>query len=112
MTGFIFCNSFGSIHKPQAVNRAIQRILRAYHAEEIENAAKENREPLLIPHFSCHNLRHTFCTRFCENETNIKVIQAIMGHASIETTMDIYAKVTDKKKQESMEHLSHKLDVF
>ena len=35
-----------------------------------------------------------------------------MGHRSIETTMDIYAKVTDKKKQESMEHLSHKLDVF
>ncbi len=35
--------------------------------------------------------RHTFCTRFCENETNVKVIQSIMGHASIETTIDIYA---------------------
>lgn len=24
-----------------------------------------------------HYLRHTFCTRFCENETNIKVIQIV-----------------------------------
>ncbi len=112
MTGFIFCNRFGNIHKPQGVNRAIKRIIKSYNTEELSNAEKEKREPLLIPHFSCHNLRHTFCTRFCENETNIKVIQAIMGHSSIETTMDIYAKVTDKKKQESMEHLSHKLDVF
>lgn len=27
------------------------------------------------------------------------VIQAVMGHANIETTMDIYAEVTDMKKQ-------------
>lgn len=59
-----------------------------------------------------HHLRHTFCTRFCENETNIKVIQAVMGHANIETTMDIYAEVTDMKKTEAIEKLSHKLDVF
>ena len=59
-----------------------------------------------------HHLRHTFCTRFCEQETNIKVIQSIMGHANIETTMDIYAEVTDMKKVESMKHLSEKYDVF
>jgi len=65
-----------------------------------------------VPNFSCHHLRHTFCTRFCENETNIKVIQAVMGHANIETTMDIYAEVTDLKKKEAIENLSQKLDVF
>lgn len=26
------------------------------------------RQPIIIPHFSCHVFRHTFCTRFCENE--------------------------------------------
>ncbi len=59
-----------------------------------------------------HHLRHTFCTRFCEQETNIKVIQSIMGHANIETTMDIYAEVTDTKKMESMRNLAQKYDVF
>jgi integrase len=42
----------------------------------------------------------------------VKVIQAIMGHANIETTMDIYAEVTDMKKQEAIQNLSRNLDVF
>lgn len=112
MTGFIFCNRFGNIYNPQSINRAIRRILENYNAEEILNAKKERRQPIIIPHFSCHHLRHTFCTRFCENETNIKVIQAVMGHANIETTMDIYAEVTDMKKTEAIENLSKNLKVF
>lgn len=52
--------------------------------------------------FSCHHIRHTFCTRFCENERNLKVIQSIMGHANIETTMDIYAEATDVKKRKQL----------
>ena len=87
-------------------------IYEAYNAEEVVKAAKEKREPILIPHFSCHHLRHTFCSRFCENETNLKVIQSIMGHADIETTMDIYAEVTETKKYESIQELARKLDVF
>ena len=79
--------------------------------EEQIKAAKEKREPLILPHFSCHHLRHTFATRFCENETNLKVIQSVMGHANIETTMDIYAEATERKKQESMRKLSEKFDV-
>ena len=58
--------------------------------KEKEAAEKEDREPLLLPHFSAHNLRHTFCTRLCENESNLKVIQSVMGHSDIQTTMDIY----------------------
>ena len=34
--------------------------------------------------------RHTFASRFCENETNVKVIQEVMGHADVSTTMNIY----------------------
>ena len=112
MTGFIFTNRVGMIHNPQAVNRAIRRIYEAHNAEEILNAEMEGREPVIIPHFSCHHLRHTFCTRFCENETNVKVIQSIMGHASIETTMDIYAEVTEMRKREALDNLSANLDIF
>lgn len=112
MSGFIFTNRFGNIHNPSAVNRAIKRIYEAYNAEELVKAKKEKRQPVIIPHFSCHHLRHTFCSRFCENETNVKVIQTIMGHASIETTMDIYTEVTHDKKQEALEALSKNLDVF
>ncbi len=110
MSGFVFTNRFGNIPNPQTVNDTIRRIRNSYNAEEVLNAKKENREKLLLPHFSCHHLRHTFATRLCETETNLKVIQAIMGHRNIETTMDIYAEATERKKQESFEILASKLD--
>ncbi len=109
--GFIFVNRYGYVHNPMTINRAIVRIYKAYNLEEMENAKKEKREPVLIPHFSVHNLRHTFCTRFCENETNIKVIQEIMGHSDISTTMNIYAEATESKKQESFKNLAGKIKI-
>mgnify|MGYP002783074355 FL=1 len=112
MTGFIFCNRFGSVPNPQTVNRTIKRVANSYNAEEIIKAKKERRDPVILPDFSCHHLRHTFCTRLCENETNLKVIQSIMGHKNIETTLDVYAEATEKKKQESFENLAVKLDIF
>ena len=83
-----------------------------HNAEEIVRAKQEGREPILLPHFTCHTFRHTFCTRFCENESNVKVIQAVMGHADIQTTMNIYAEVTEDKKRESIEHLSKNMKIF
>ena len=62
--------------------------MNSYNADERLSAAREGREPLLLPEFSCHHLRHTFATRLCEVESNFKVIQSIMGHKNIETTMD------------------------
>lgn len=112
MTGFIFCNRFGSVPNPQTVNHTIKRIANNYNADEVVQAKKEHRDPIILPNFSCHHLRHTFCTRLCENETNLKVIQSIMGHKNIETTLDIYAEATEKKKQESFENLAAKLDIF
>ena len=112
MTGFIFCNRFGSVPNPQTVNHTIKRIANNYNADEVVRAKKEHRDPIILPNFSCHHLRHTFCTRLCENETNLKIIQSIMGHKNIETTLDIYAEATEKKKQESFENLAAKLDIF
>jgi integrase len=110
-SGFIFKNQVGSVHTPTAINRAIDRIHKAYNKEEIEKARQENREPLLLPHFSVHTFRHTFCTRFCENETNVKIIQEIMGHSSITITMDIYNEATDSKKQEAFKNLDSKIRI-
>ena len=73
---------------------------------------KENRDPIILPHFSCHIFRHTFASRFCENETNIKVIQEVMGHADVSTTMNIYAEARTEVKKESLENLARSLNVF
>lgn len=110
MSGFVFQNADGRVPNPQTVNRTIKRIVETYNSEELLNAAKEKRDPELIPNFSCHVLRHTFATRLCEAESNLKVIQSVMGHRNIETTMDIYAEATEEKKQETFEGLASKLD--
>lgn len=112
MSGFIFFNRFYTLHNPAAINRAIKRICEDYNREEIVKAKKEHRDPIILPHFSCHHLRHTFCTRLCENETNVKLIQEIMGHKDIQTTLDIYAEITAPKKKEALTELSDKLLVM
>lgn len=110
-SGFIFVNRFNEVLSPHCINRAINRITRDYNVEESELAERQEREPLLLPHFSVHNLRHTFCTRMCENETNIKIIQEIMGHADITTTMDVYNEATRDKKKESFASLEGKIKI-
>ena len=112
MHGFIFCNRFGNVPNPQSVNRAIKRIVSDYNATEEISAKREHRKAVLLPDFSAHHLRHTFCTRLCEQETNLKVIQSVMGHKDIKTTMDIYAEATEEKKQESFERLTATWNVF
>lgn len=110
-SGFVFTNRCGYVHNPQTINRAIKRIYTACNEQEVERAKKEHRQPVLIPHFSVHNLRHTFCTRFCENETDLKIIQEIMGHSDITTTMNIYNEATKERKQESFARLEGKIKI-
>ena len=108
-TNFVFLTDGGSVMSASSVNRAIKLIIKAHNDAEEAKAKEENREPVMLPDFSAHILRHTFCTRLCENETNLKMIQSVMGHADISTTMDIYADATDEKKQEIMADLQGKI---
>ncbi len=110
VSGFVFQNRYGDVLNPQSVNKTISRIVESYNHEEMLNAARENREPFLLPHITCHIFRYTFATRLCEAEDNLKVIQSVMGHKSIETTMNIYAQATGRKNQESFLKLASKLD--
>ena len=99
-TDFIFLNRFGDVQHQGTLNKAIRRIIRDCNDEVLlKHTGKD--EPVLLPPFSCHILRHTFTTRLCESGVNVKVIQDILGHADFSTTMDIYTDVTkDLKKNE------------
>ena len=97
-TDFIFVNRYGDTQHFGTLNKAIRRIIRDCNDAQFEKS--ENPE-VLLPHFSCHTLRHTFTTRMCEAGVNIKVIQDALGHADVSTTLGIYADVTkDLRKDE------------
>lgn len=108
-TDFIFLNNNGKVFTPGAVFDAIQNITTLYNREEFFLAAEEKREPCYLPKFSAHILRHTFCTRLCENEQNIKIVQDVMGHRNIRTTMDVYNEATEVRKQISFQSLEGKI---
>lgn len=96
---FVFFNKMGNIWQSHRLNYNIKFLVRWYNERESERAKAEQREPLLLPVFSCHIIRHTFCTRLCESETNFKVIQTVMGHSNVQVTLDVYTEVSESKKQ-------------
>ena len=103
---FVFLNNNGQVYTQSFIYDAIQGITTSYNKEEFAKAIKENRQPCYLPKISAHILRHTFCTRMCENDANIKVLQDIMGHRDVRTTMETYTKAMREKKVEVIRGLN------
>lgn len=53
-----------------------------------------------IPHVNFHSLRHAFATRCIENGADYKVVSEILGHSTINTTLNMYVhpQMSDKRK--------------
>ena len=55
-----------------------------------------------IEKFCMHALRHTYATRAIECGVQPKVLQKLLGHASIKTTMDRYVHVTSESLDQAV----------
>lgn len=102
---FNFTNRFGDVQHQGTLNKALrERIIRDCNAE-----AMAKNLPLL-PRFSCHTLRHTFCTNLCAAGVDVKTISEIMGHADVRVTLEIYTEVTKDMKNRAVKSLEDYLN--
>ncbi len=58
-----------------------------------------------------HALRHTFATRCIELEFDVKSLSEILGHATVNITMNRYVHPSYEMKKENMQKLSELLAV-
>lgn len=78
----VFCTCTGKVYSASNIRRIHRSILKK---------AK-------LKHVKFHTLRHTYATRLLEAGENFKTLQVLLGHADIQTTMNIYAHVTEETK--------------
>ena len=113
-TDFVFLNRFGSVMNQNTINKIIRRVVRDFNEVQFLKAEQGDISPddvLLLPMFSCHSLRHTFATRMVETGVNVKVVQEVLGHADVATTLNIYADAGDEFKRDQMHMMEMKLKV-
>lgn len=95
--GYFFQGSIpGSPISAPAVTVAIKKIV-----EQIQDDGYE------FPEITAHSLRHTFATRAIEAGMQPQTLKTILGHSSLNMTMDLYSHVMPTTKQEEMEKIAN-----
>lgn len=59
-----------------------------------------------LPAVRFHALRHSFATRCIESKCDYKTVSALLGHASISTTMDLYVHPGYAEKKRCIEQMA------
>lgn len=85
-SGFIFANNEGY---PKTIKHISIRMKRLLQLTSIKK------------HVTPHSFRHTHTSLLIEANVHIKEIQERLGHSDINTTMDIYAHMTQNIKKEA-----------
>lgn len=76
----LFIDYYGNPKMPAHYNFYLNCLLKAY--------AKSHDIPL--PHITPHIFRHTYCSRLANKGVNPKTLQMLLGHAKIDTTLNVY----------------------
>lgn len=102
----VFTTKNGGPVRGLNVSETLNNYVKKINKKEEILAAKEQREPVIFERITPHTLRHTFATRAFESGIPPKVVQQILGHSSLEMTMDLYTHVTEDVQAKEIQKLS------
>ncbi len=102
----VFTTKTGGPVRGLNVAETLNNYVKKINKQEAKLAAKENREPVVFERITPHTLRHTFATRAFESGIPPKVVQQILGHSSLEMTMDLYTHVTEDVQSREIQKLA------
>ena len=103
-SGFLFLDRRGKAMVSYQWEKRFQRA--------VEKHNKENKRKL--PKITPHICRHTYCTNMAKSGISPKTLQYLMGHSSIEVTMNVYTHLglVDAKREvdrlEAMKEINEK----
>lgn len=93
----LFVTKYNTPINSVVLNDAIARIINEVNLQKDESEQ--------LPKFSSHAFRHTFATRCFESGIKPKVISKYLGHATIQTTMDLYVHADEQCQALEMQKL-------
>jgi len=76
-----------------------------YDPRQFEEFYKRLLKKCGINYANFHTLRHTFATRSIESKMDIKTLSEILGHSSVEITLELYVHPSYELKKSSIENL-------
>ena len=89
---------------------AFKRICKNAGIKLVDDKTKKSGKAndLKLSNVNIHMLRHTFATRCLEADVSITVLQKLLGHSNIQTTINIYGDVYDYYRQKEI----RKYDIY
>ena len=94
LDNLVFTGMDGKPVSREKITAELNKIIKKMQEEHIE-----------ISQFTFHTLRHTFATRGLEQGISLKVMQTILGHATLAMSADIYSHVLPTTKKVEMEKM-------
>jgi integrase len=82
--------------------QALYETVRSWIGRAVSASRLPTQERLHLARASTHWLRHTFGTRAISREVPLDVIQAQMGHASIQTTVSTYGRAPLQRRSDAL----------
>ena len=65
-----------------------------YAPHSLDNALRAQLAALGLPRVTVHGLRHTGASMAVNDGCNLRVLQSVLGHASVQTTASVYSHVS------------------